>query len=82
MAEIQQKIVPHLWFDQDAREAASFYCAVFPDSGYGLSWQIVPGELSTMMTDADPERVNRVTRAVLEMKKLDLAALQEAYDGR
>jgi predicted 3-demethylubiquinone-9 3-methyltransferase (glyoxalase superfamily) len=49
---------------------------------YGLSWQIVPGELSTMMTDTDPERVNRVTQAVLEMKKLDLAALQEAYDGR
>jgi predicted 3-demethylubiquinone-9 3-methyltransferase (glyoxalase superfamily) len=49
---------------------------------YGLSWQIVPGELSTMMTDTDPERVNRVTRAVFEMKKLDRAALQEAYDGR
>jgi len=49
---------------------------------YGLSWQIVPGELSTMMKDPDPDRVHRVTRAFLEMKKLDLALLQEAYDGR
>lgn len=29
---IKQKIVPHLWFDREAKEAASFYCAVFPDS--------------------------------------------------
>lgn len=32
MAEIQQKIVPHLWFDKEARDTASFHCAVFPDS--------------------------------------------------
>ena len=49
---------------------------------YGLSWQIVPEELSTMMQDPDQERVNRVTQAVLEMKKCDLAALRGAYDGR
>ena len=48
---------------------------------YGLSWQIVPEELSTMMQDPDPERVNRVTQAVLEMKKCDLAALRAAYEG-
>lgn len=49
---------------------------------YGLSWQIVPGELSTMMKDPDPERVNRVSRAFLQMKKFDLATLRGAYDGR
>ena len=32
MAVIKQKIVPHLWFDKEAKEAARFYCAVFPDS--------------------------------------------------
>src|SRR5687767_13286515 len=32
MAEIKQKIVPHLWFDKEAKEAAEFYCSVFPDS--------------------------------------------------
>ena len=32
MAMIKQKIVPHLWFDKEAKEAAEFYCSVFPDS--------------------------------------------------
>lgn len=32
MAEIKQKIVTHLWFDKEAKEAAEFYCSVFPDS--------------------------------------------------
>ena len=32
MAVMQHKIVPHLWFDKEAREAADFYCSVFPDS--------------------------------------------------
>ena len=32
MAEIKQKIVPHLWFNTEAREASDFYCSVFPDS--------------------------------------------------
>lgn len=32
MAVIEQRIVPHLWFDKEAREAANFYCSIFPDS--------------------------------------------------
>jgi predicted 3-demethylubiquinone-9 3-methyltransferase (glyoxalase superfamily) len=32
MATIKQKIVPHLWFDKEAREAAEFYASIFPDS--------------------------------------------------
>lgn len=32
MAVIKQKIVPHLWFDKEAKEAANFYCSIFPDS--------------------------------------------------
>jgi hypothetical protein len=35
-----------------------------------------------MMKDPDPDRLQRVTQAFLEMKKLNLALLQEAYDGR
>jgi predicted 3-demethylubiquinone-9 3-methyltransferase (glyoxalase superfamily) len=48
---------------------------------YGLSWQIVPAVMDEMMQDRDPERVARVTRAFLKMKKFDIAALQRAYDG-
>jgi len=32
MATIKQKIVPHLWYDKEAKEAAEFYASVFPDS--------------------------------------------------
>lgn len=46
---------------------------------FGLSWQIVPTMLSEMMQDKDADKTNRVMEAVLQMKKLDIARLQEAY---
>jgi predicted 3-demethylubiquinone-9 3-methyltransferase (glyoxalase superfamily) len=48
---------------------------------YGVSWQVVPTVLADMMSDPDPEKVRRVTEAMLKMIKLDIAALQEAYAG-
>lgn len=158
MAIVKQRIVPHLWFASEAKEAAKFYCSVFPDSRimsvttlhgtpsgdadvvsfalfgqsfmaisagpffkfnesisfvvycdtqeeidyyweklsavpeaeqcgwlkdkYGLSWQIVPSIMDGMMRDENPERLARVTRAFLAMKKFDIAALERAYDGK
>ena len=157
MAVMKNRIVPHLWYDKEAREAAEFYCSVFPESSitnvttlhdtpsgdaeavsfvldgqpfmaisagplfrfnesisfivycenqeeidyywdklsavpeaeqcgwlkdkYGLSWQVVPTAMDAMMRDTDPGRSARVTKAFLQMKKFDLAALQRAYDG-
>lgn len=160
-------IVPCLWFDDDAEEAAAFYASIFPDSGigrisrygregheihgrpegsamvvefriggqqftalnggpvfefneaisfqvscetqdevdyywarlseggdpkaqqcgwlkdrYGVSWQIVPAVLPEMLRDGDRERSGRVMNAMLQMKKLDIAELQRAYEGR
>ena len=49
---------------------------------YGLSWQIVPTLMDQMMQDDDPERMARVTKAFLPMKKFDLAELQRAYEGK
>ncbi len=46
---------------------------------FGLSWQIVPKALDAMMQDPRQERIDRVMRAVLQMKKLELAELQRAY---
>jgi len=48
---------------------------------YGLSWQVVPTAFLEMMKDPDPQKVARVTAAMLSMKKLDIAALQRAYAG-
>lgn len=155
------KIVPHLWFVDQAVEAASFYVSLFPDSSvdfvnpipadtpsgpagsvdvvgftlagqpfmaisagpldpfnhaisfivncadqaevdhywdalseggtieqcgwlrdrYGVSWQIVPTALGEMMTSPDRARAGRVMEALLQMKKLDVAGLEQAYDG-
>jgi predicted 3-demethylubiquinone-9 3-methyltransferase (glyoxalase superfamily) len=48
---------------------------------YGVSWQIVPVALMTMMADTDSAKSDRVMKSLLRMKKLDLAALRRAYDG-
>lgn len=49
---------------------------------YGLSWQIVPAILPDMLMDSNPERAGRVTKAFLQMKKFDIAALVRAYEGQ
>jgi predicted 3-demethylubiquinone-9 3-methyltransferase (glyoxalase superfamily) len=48
---------------------------------FGVSWQIVPTVVSKMMSDPDPAKSERVMKALLPMKKLDLQGLQQAYDG-
>ena len=157
-----QKIIPFLWFDGQAEEAARFYVALLPDSRiervtrspadtpsgpagmvltveftlagtrfmglnggpqfpfteavsfqiacrdqaevdqlwtalcdggsehqcgwlkdrWGLSWQVVPTRLHELLGDPDPDRAGRAMQAMLGMKKLDIAALERAVDGR
>ena len=48
---------------------------------FGLSWQVVPKVLFEMLSGADPEKAQRVTKAFLQMKKFDIAALERAYAG-
>jgi len=152
------KITPHLWFDKEAKEAAAFYCSVFPNSKithvstisgvptpggdcdivsfelngqpfmgisagpmfkfneaisfliprdtqeeidyyweklsadpmagqcgwlkdkFGLSWQVWPRAMGEMMDKGAPEQVARVTKAMLAMKKFDIAALVKAFE--
>jgi len=49
---------------------------------YGLSWQIVPNLMDEMLKDNDEKKIERVTEAFLQMKKLDIAKLKEAYESR
>lgn len=155
-----QKIIPNLWFDTEAEDAANFYTSIFKDSEivntsyygeagprpagmvltvsfrlqgqeftalnggpefkfnesisllvncenqaevddlwerlseggekgpcgwlkdkFGLSWQIVPTILEKLLQDEDPVKANRVMTAMLQMKKLNIRALQQAYGG-
>jgi predicted 3-demethylubiquinone-9 3-methyltransferase (glyoxalase superfamily) len=48
---------------------------------FGVSWQIVPRAMDKMMESADDEALGRVTQAFLQMKKFDIAKLEEAYAG-
>ena len=48
---------------------------------FGVSWQVVPTVLSTLLGDPDPEKAARATKAMLSMGKLDIAGLQRAHDG-
>ncbi len=156
---MQQKIVPNLWFDTEAEEAADFYTSVFKNSRivnvthyteagprpagmvmtvefelegqrfvginggpqfkfdeavsfaiecetqdevdyfwerllvggkesqcgwledrYGLSWQVVPTGMEELFADPDKGRAERAMKAMLEMKKIDIAALRRAAD--
>lgn len=153
-----QKIIPFLWFDMEAEEAANFYVSIFEDSRivkmarygqagprpegmvmtvafqlegqdftalnggpefefneavsflvncqtqeevdelwdklsaggekgpcgwlkdrFGVSWQIVPTVLQEMLQDEDADRANRVMKAMLQMTKIDIPALEKAY---
>jgi predicted 3-demethylubiquinone-9 3-methyltransferase (glyoxalase superfamily) len=49
---------------------------------FGLSWQIVPTALGKLMGDPDPVKSQRVMQAMLQMKKIDVAGLQRAYEGK
>lgn len=49
---------------------------------YGLSWQIIPSALGKMLHDKDAEKSKRVMNAMLQMEKIDIAGLKQAYDGR
>jgi predicted 3-demethylubiquinone-9 3-methyltransferase (glyoxalase superfamily) len=49
---------------------------------YGLSWQIIPSVLMELMQDKDPVKAGRVMQAMLRMVKIDVQALQAAYEGQ
>lgn len=75
-----QKEVDHYWEklsvggDEKAQQ-----CGWLKDK-YGLSWQIVPNVLGKMLQDKNPKKSENVMRALLQMKKLDIKALKQAYE--
>ena len=48
---------------------------------FGVSWQIVPEEMETMLREKDPIKTKRVMQAMMKMVKLDVAQLKSAFEG-
>ena len=71
--------VDHYW-SALARGGTPGRCGWLKDR-FGLSWQIVPRLLGELMSDPDAQRATRVRDTMLQMGKIDCAALQAAYDG-
>ena len=78
MCETQQEIDDY-WAKLTGGGGREDRCGWLKDK-YGLSWQIVPRVLSQLLRDEDPEKRNRVMKALLQMVKLDIARLKRASE--
>ncbi|MDP3816623.1 VOC family protein [Pseudomonas sp.] len=76
-----QAEVDHYWDKLSAGgDASAQQCGWLKDQ-YGLSWQIVPSVLPELLSDPDARKTQRVMAALLQMQKLDIAGLHQAYAG-
>jgi predicted 3-demethylubiquinone-9 3-methyltransferase (glyoxalase superfamily) len=77
---------------EDQSEVDRYWDALIADGGspsvcgwlkdrFGVSWQVVPRELNELLNSSDRERAARAMKAMLEMTKIDVAALRDAYEG-
>jgi predicted 3-demethylubiquinone-9 3-methyltransferase (glyoxalase superfamily) len=71
-----QDEVDYFWgrLTEDGEEGS---CGWLKDK-YGLSWQVVPNRLPELLADPDPGRAERATKAMFEMKRIDIAAMERA----
>jgi predicted 3-demethylubiquinone-9 3-methyltransferase (glyoxalase superfamily) len=76
-----QEEVDYYWekLSADGDEQAQ-QCGWLKDK-YGASWQVVPTILIEMLSDSDAAKSGRAMQAMLQMKKIDIAALKRAYAG-
>jgi predicted 3-demethylubiquinone-9 3-methyltransferase (glyoxalase superfamily) len=72
-----QEEVDHYW-EELLEGGQESQCGWLKDK-YGVSWQIVPDVLIELLQDKDAEKSRRVMQAMLQMKKIDIKALKEAY---
>jgi predicted 3-demethylubiquinone-9 3-methyltransferase (glyoxalase superfamily) len=76
-----QREIDEMWAKLTSGGGEPGQCGWLKDK-YGLSWQVAPDALVEMLGDEDPVKAQRVSAAMMQMGKLDLATLKKAYDGR
>ena len=75
-----QAEIDRLWDQLTADGGESGRCGWLKDR-FGLSWQIVPRNMGQLIGGADPAKSRRAVQAMLQMNKLDIAALEAAREG-
>ena len=75
-----QEEVDYFWEKLTAGGSES-QCGWLKDK-FGLSWQIIPSALGQMLGDKDPAKSKRVMAAMLQMRKIDVGKLRQAYEGK
>jgi predicted 3-demethylubiquinone-9 3-methyltransferase (glyoxalase superfamily) len=75
-----QAEVDDLW-DKLSQGGQKSRCGWLKDK-FGLSWQIIPNALGQLLGDKDPVKSRRVMEAMLQMDKIDIAALKRAHEGK
>ncbi len=75
-----QEEVDELW-ERLSEGGEKGQCGWLKDK-FGVSWQIVPTALGELLGDKDPEKAKRVLEAMLQMHKIDIAKLKQAYEQR
>lgn len=75
-----QEDIDYYW-DELSADPLAEQCGWLKDK-FGVAWQIVPDEMDALLAGGDQAKVDRVTRAFLQMKKFDLAELRRAAEGR
>jgi predicted 3-demethylubiquinone-9 3-methyltransferase (glyoxalase superfamily) len=73
-----QEEVDHYW-EKLSAGGSQERCGWLKDK-FGLSWQIIPSVLGKLLSDKNPAKARSVMQAMLQMQKLDIAGLQQAYE--
>lgn len=74
-----QEEVDELW-EKLSEGGSKSRCGWLKDK-FGLSWQVVPTILGELLQSKEPEKSNRVMQALMQMDKLDIQKLKDAYEG-
>jgi len=72
--------IDYFWEKLSADGGSTGPCGWLKDK-FGLSWQVSPVVLGDMLADPDPAVAGRVMKAMMEMEKIDIAALKKAYES-
>lgn len=75
-----QEEVDRYWDELTSNGGEESMCGWLKDR-FGVSWQVVPVKFQELMTSGETAKVKRMTEAMYQMRKLDLAKLEAAYNG-